>query len=302
MTAPGPDHSAPTPGAVEVDPARATVRFIAAVTGGEPDEVNDVLLPGCFRTSLLRRTPKVCLSHDWSKPIGRIVSIKELMPGDRALPRTTADGQPWPRECGALVAEARFNTAIPAGRDTYEMIKFLGDEAAFSIGYRAVDPRWRNGVRELPKVDLYEISAVLHGAHRHARQLAGAVEAKSLATRVLEYKSAPTTPGEYRDTAALERVLAGGSGDPARDRVLFCDCCGRPAGLTEGRVPADLAFICAACVDAAKLIELAATEDEGAELYYGDAVLDETPFEVGPDAEIAPISAAEQRRRGAWRP
>jgi len=59
--------------------------------------------------------------------------------------------------------------AIKAGHDALEVIKFFGPESAWSIGYRAVKARHRNGVRELLDVELYEVSPVLHGAHPDAR-------------------------------------------------------------------------------------------------------------------------------------
>ena len=61
---------------------------------------------------------------------------------------------------GALLAEARLNTATKAGHDALEMIKFFEQEAAFSIGFRTVKARRRGDVRELHDVELYEVSPV----------------------------------------------------------------------------------------------------------------------------------------------
>ena len=73
---PGPHSSSNNTGVVAVDPARATVTMVAAVSG-TVDEVGDRIVPGAFTRTLRSRTTKVCLGHKWDTPIGRIVSIKE---------------------------------------------------------------------------------------------------------------------------------------------------------------------------------------------------------------------------------
>ena len=232
--APRPEISTPpAEGAVAVDPSRATVTMIAAVTG-TVDEVGDRIIPGAFARSLASRTPKVCRAHDWSTPIGRIVAIKELLPGDPRLPRTTGSGRPWPREAGALVAQARLNTAIKAGHDALEMIKFYEQEAAFSIGYRPVKARRRGDVRELHDVELYEVSPVLHGAHPDAR--------------LIGVKAGRPSGVEYKSTTG---VL------PARHRAGMptasaCSVCGRPAAaVVPGGLRAGESLICPRCVEVA---------------------------------------------------
>ena len=232
--APRPEISTPpAEGAVSVDPSRATVTMIAAVTG-TVDEVGDRIIPGAFARSLASRTPKVCRAHDWSTPIGRIVSIKELLPGDPRLPHTTGSGRPWPREAGALVAQARLNTAIKAGHDALEMIKFFEQEAAFSIGYRAVKTRRRGDVRELHDVEVFEVSPVLHGAHPDAR--------------LIGVKAGRPSGVEYKATTG---VL------PARRRAGMptaapCSVCGRPAAavVPGGLRPGEM-LICTRCVEVA---------------------------------------------------
>lgn len=158
-------------------------------------------------------------------PIGRIVSIKELLPGDPRLPKRTGSGRPWPRAAGALIAEARLNTAVKEGKDALEMITFYGSEAAFSIGYRTVKSRQRAGVRELLDVDLYEISPVLHGAHPDAR--------------LIGVKSTPPAGMEHK--ATTRRSLF---------HMVACSVCARPAAGSVRALPSASKLICAACVAA----------------------------------------------------
>ena len=97
MLAPTP--TAPTPDTATVTP-EGVVELIAAVTGVQ-DDVGDIIRPGAFRRTLAERRPKVCSNHRWDMPIGRVLDIKELLPGDPRLPRTSGDGRawPWPGAC-----------------------------------------------------------------------------------------------------------------------------------------------------------------------------------------------------------
>jgi len=155
---------------------------------GVQDDVADIISPGAFRRTIADRRPKVCSNHRWDQPIGRVLSIKEYLPGDPRLPSTTGDGRAWPRAAGALVATAQLNMSTKAGREAFEVIKFFGPaESAFSIGYK-VTPNGashRGGIRYINDLDLYEISAVLHGANRYATLLS----VKGTAAPVLEMKS-----------------------------------------------------------------------------------------------------------------
>jgi hypothetical protein len=165
---------------------------IVAVTGTE-DSVQDVIAAGAFAETLKKRRPKFCWMHDWKRPLGRILSITELKPGDRRLPRTTPDGRAWPAAAGALIATMQFNLRTRDGRDFYEHAKLWaeGGEAAFSIGYKVVEgmaSKRGDGVRVIYQLDLYECSLVLHGAH----DMALALEVKDAdgAVVALEYKDA----------------------------------------------------------------------------------------------------------------
>lgn len=145
------------------------VTAIVSVTGVE-DEVADIIEPGAYRETLTKRRPKVCWAHSWERPIGRVLTIEELLPGDRRLPAETKDGQPWPAEAGALVATMQFNMESDAGAEAFKAVKFYSEsgECEYSIGYQ-VPPgratRDKTGVRHIKSLELYELSVVLFGAH-----------------------------------------------------------------------------------------------------------------------------------------
>ncbi|MDQ3576790.1 MAG: HK97 family phage prohead protease [Actinomycetota bacterium] len=53
------------------------VELLAAVTGVR-DDVGDLIVPGAFARTLRERPrPKVCLGHDWNRPIGKTLAIAE---------------------------------------------------------------------------------------------------------------------------------------------------------------------------------------------------------------------------------
>ncbi len=83
-----------------LDPARPTVTMIAAAAGTVV-EVGDRIVPGAFTRSLRVHTPNEGLpGHQWNVPIGRVLSVKQLPPGDPRLPRTTGSGRRGPSRPG----------------------------------------------------------------------------------------------------------------------------------------------------------------------------------------------------------
>lgn len=150
-----------TPGVVA--PPRAhegVVDALMAVTGVR-DDVDDIIVPGAFARTLRERPfPRVCLGHDWNRPIGQTIAVKELLPGDPALPKTTADGRPWPAEAGALWARVRYNLDTEDGRKAFADALFAEKKSSYSIGYRTRKARRADGIRHLHDVDLYEYSQV----------------------------------------------------------------------------------------------------------------------------------------------
>jgi HK97 family phage prohead protease len=152
------------------------VTAVVSVTG-VVDEVDDIIEPGAYRETLLKRTPKVCWHHSWEHPIGRVLAIEELMPGDHRLPKTTRDGKSWPAEAGALVATMQMNMKSERGREAFEAIKFYSEsrECEYSIGYKVPSgksTRDGKGIRHIKAMDLFELSFVLFGAHTMTGTLA----------------------------------------------------------------------------------------------------------------------------------
>lgn len=151
------------------------VEAYVAVTGVR-DDVGDIIEPGAFTESLKKIHPKMCLGHDWNRPIGEPQEIIELMPGDSRLPKTTHNGDAWPAEAGALWTRSRYMLDTDDGRNAYAAAMFYGPRTAYSIGYVPDKTKVRfvkrggQQTRMLPKLDLYEYGPVLHGANDLARQ------------------------------------------------------------------------------------------------------------------------------------
>ncbi|WP_431959450.1 2'-5' RNA ligase family protein [Actinacidiphila sp. bgisy160] len=165
---------------------------------GVEDDVGDVILPGAFTETLRKRPVKPVFSHEWKDPIGVCRGVEEWMPGDSRLPKYTPMGEPWPPAAGALVADVAFNMKTTRGRDVYEQVKQWHEEgggAQWSIGYTV--PKGgatkRAGVRLIRKLELFEVSPVLHGAH----PLTMSLQVKGNpagANGEMEYKATPGQP------------------------------------------------------------------------------------------------------------
>jgi hypothetical protein len=163
-----------------LDAADNEFTIIGGVTGIR-DEVDDVVEPGAYAETLQARTPKIIKDHDWGQRLGKVLWIKELLPGDPELPKTTANGQPWPAQAGALVARVRLFSS-QEGKDAAERWREYGPDQQFSIGYvaRMATKNRQTGVRHIRKLDLFEISDVLWGAMPLAGPIPGALATKML--------------------------------------------------------------------------------------------------------------------------
>lgn len=169
------------------------VTAVVSVTG-VVDEVDDIIEPGAYAETLMKRTPKVCWHHSWEHPIGRVLAIEELLPGDPRLPRTTRDGKAWPSEGGALVATMQMNMKSERGREAFEAIRFYSEsgECEYSIGYKVPQgksTRDSKGIRRIKAMDLFELSFVLFGAHT----MTGTLALKAAVSVMHEFKSAAGT-------------------------------------------------------------------------------------------------------------
>lgn len=94
-------------------------------------------------------------SHDWSRPIGKgVISVEDS--------RAVFDGS--------------FFMQTVDGKNAYEICKAMSDLQEFSYGFRVVDSNQikheGRTAREITKVDVFEVSAVLKGASLGTRTLA----------------------------------------------------------------------------------------------------------------------------------
>lgn len=164
-------------GIVETDEETGLVTAIVSVTGVR-DEVDDIIMPGAYKQSLQKRTPKGVWSHDWNLWTAKTESVEEIMPGDPRLPTLTRAGKTWPKEAGVLLVKARFNLETQQGREAFSNVKFFADECEWSIGYTVMpgkSSRDAQGVRMIKQIELFEFSPVLFGA----MPLAGTLAVKS---------------------------------------------------------------------------------------------------------------------------
>lgn len=134
--------------------------YVAGI--GNKDSVGDIIRPGAFVDSLKQRTPKGVWSHNWDLPVAKTIEAREVGAGGSELPVKMKTAG-----IGGLYVKAQFNLNTQRGRDAYEDVKFFGDEAEWSIGYREVETEWNKDAQanDLLKVELYEYSPVLFGAN-----------------------------------------------------------------------------------------------------------------------------------------
>jgi hypothetical protein len=175
VSIPGIEHKAatvtdlaPQSGVLAVDEETGLVTAIVSVTG-IVDNVDDRILPGAYTKTLKTRRPKGVWSHDWKDWVSRTEAVEEYLPGDPRLPAETKDGQPWPKEAGALVVTTRFNMESTRCVEAFKAVKFFSEtgECEWSIGY-VVPPgqatKDSKGVRNIKSLDLFEYGPVLFGA------------------------------------------------------------------------------------------------------------------------------------------
>lgn len=148
-------------GIINIDRKEGIVEaFVAAI--GNKDSVNDIIQPGAFNGSLKRRQPRAVWGHDWNSPIGKVLEIYEVPPGDRRLPEKMRRAG-----VGGLYAKIQFNLKSKRGQEAFNDVDFFGEDQQWSIGYKTLrstfDPHKKANL--LHEVELYEVSPVLHGAN-----------------------------------------------------------------------------------------------------------------------------------------
>jgi HK97 family phage prohead protease len=157
-------------GQVNVDEAQGIVEaFVAGI--GNKDSVGDIIISGAFTESLKRRKPRVVWGHNWNEPIGKVLEIYEVPKSDPRLPAKMKNAG-----IGGMYARVQFNLKSERGRQAFADVSFFGEEQEWSIGYKTLeadfDPARQANI--LKKVELYEVSPVLHGAN----QLTGTISIK----------------------------------------------------------------------------------------------------------------------------
>lgn len=115
-----------------------------AVTFGNVDNGDDVVVSGAFRESLVRRPAsriKMLWQHDMTRPIGVWSEMRE--------------------DDNGLRCKGRILKGTKDGADAYEFIK-SGAIDGLSIGYRTKVEEYdrERGVRMIKAVDLFEVSIV----------------------------------------------------------------------------------------------------------------------------------------------
>lgn len=220
------------------------VTAIVAVTGVE-DHVADVIVPGAFRRTLAIRRPKLVFHHDWLRFLGRVLYIEELQPGDKRLPAKQKNGQPWPKDAGALIATMQFNMATEAGRTAYEWARFYSEtgECEWSIGYKVVPSKvskGRGGTRFIYDLDVFEVSLVLFGAASETMTLEVKDARPSSLAQELTGAALPPAALALFEAKALEQAVdANPDGVSVAGLVVRADDTGRVLMLQRWLDPED---------------------------------------------------------------
>lgn len=106
-------------GPITIDEKLGIVECFAAAIGNK-DSVGDIIIPGAFDASLKRRRPRVVWGHDWNHPIGKVLDIYEVKPGDPRLPMKMKVAG-----VGGLYARVQFNLKSEKGREAFHNILFF---------------------------------------------------------------------------------------------------------------------------------------------------------------------------------
>jgi len=212
------------PGQFNIDEAQGVVEcFVAGI--GNKDSVGDVLITGAFTKSLTRRKPRVVWGHNWNDPIGKVLEIYEVAPGDRRLPSKMLNAG-----IGGLYARVQFNLNSEKGREAFANVAFFGQEQEWSIGYKTLDSIFDPNIQAniLKEVELYEVSPVLHGAN----QLTGTISVKSDETAE-KHMPGMMMPHHEGMGAGPKIVVVRQSNDDDDDKPIFSEGLAQALGDNE---------------------------------------------------------------------
>lgn len=125
---------------------------------GNVDSYNERIRFGAFKQTIVERMPKVVWSHDFQRPIGKTLAIREVPAGSDELPEAI-------KANGGLYVKGQLALKTRDGLDMYEHLAFGSiDEFSFGFEVRNSDAG-ADGVTELTDIIMYEWSPVLVGAN-----------------------------------------------------------------------------------------------------------------------------------------
>jgi len=99
----------------------------------------DIILPEAIEKALTVRTPKFCYQHNIKQVLGVFTVLR--------------------KDVNGLYFEAKMPKSVPLCNEVAEFIK-MGALDSMSIGYFVIDREWKDGVRVIKELEIYEISVV----------------------------------------------------------------------------------------------------------------------------------------------
>lgn len=131
------------------------VRGIASTFDDSPDRDEDIVASGAFDQTIKDlksrgRDVRMLFQH-WSENIIGKFPINNIEINSRGL-----------------MVEGQINLDVQKGREIYSLIK-QGALSDFSIGFQVLDQEFKNGIRIINNLELFEISVVTEPANMNAR-------------------------------------------------------------------------------------------------------------------------------------
>jgi HK97 family phage prohead protease len=162
---------------------------------GVRDAMGDVVVPGAFATSLMRKGPdqiRMLFQHDPAEPIGTWLEMHENERG--------------------LHVRGRLDCNVQRGRELLSLLESRGLDG-LSIGFKTVTAARDKpaGTRRLLQVDLWEISLVTFPMLPGARVSEIKWRAKDAAERLFVDRTAPVPRREEPVPASLAGLFRGGA-------------------------------------------------------------------------------------------
>lgn len=180
---------------------------VLAVVYNIVDDYGTRFIKGVFNDSLEKRLPVIAWAHDWAEPIGRATGWRE---DDEGL---------------YIIGRLDLGGSVERAKQAHEQMR-SGTLTDVSVGFwRLADRTADDGVTEITKGDLDEVSVVLRGAVPGARLLAvrsarsGEMVEVDAVVAIAEKVAAGAITQDVADEAL--RLLAGGQppapeGDPTQ--------------------------------------------------------------------------------------